>query len=153
MKKNSLKKSQKRNCKNNKRSLTRAQRIELYKHYLANPVKDCTQEEFARKIGFKAKDADRQLNKYKHEPGFWIDVWELYQNHYLQEQLPEVNQKVVELAKAGDKWAVDLVYHHARKLEKRLGEQPMFERPKTVIIKIAGIEPDEMKECLKQKNG
>lgn len=119
--------------------LSKETRVELYIDYLADPENygGMTKTEFARKVlRFKGNNVLRSLSDYQHEKGFWDAVWDRFTNYHLQGQLPEINRKVVEKAKAGSQWAIELVLKMAKRLEDRIGEGPKVMMPDKVVVTI-----------------
>lgn len=110
---------------------TKQQRMEAYKHWLADPCSTGTKADFAHKHGLTT---DRILYDYEKEDGFWDEVWKLFSEHYLQGQLPTVNKRVIQKAKNGDRWAVELILHLAGRLSKRTGEPTEVKIPEEVVI-------------------
>lgn len=96
-----------------------------------------TKKDFAKKVLLlRGNNASCQLSKYSKEPGFWDDVFELFTDHYLQGQLPEINRQVVKKAKDGSQWAIELVLKLAKRLEDRIGEGPKVVMPDKVVVTI-----------------
>ena len=99
---------------------TSQMKMQKYIEFLANPNKKQTSEEFAKSLGYKGKDPDRQLQYFRNEEGFWDKVWDRFINHYLQGELPEVNAALVNKAKSGDTKAIEMIYKVAEKIKDKL---------------------------------
>jgi len=99
---------------------TSQMRMKKYIEYLANPNKKQTSIEFAKSLGYKGKDPDRQLQYFRNEKGFWDKVWDRFINHYLQGELPEVNTALIDKAKTGDTKAIEMIYKVAEKIKDKM---------------------------------